>query len=652
MDKATEIKIVTLMLGITLFIFITDVYFYFIAYFVDTGFASTVSIKFIRTMHNIGYLSNNYLTKAIIGIPLFFAVLGNTPKRNHEVSLQSAILITLLALILLLVVTPSTYYYLYLPQGVKLPLYVFLYIVSIILLLNGLTRIMKVTGLKKNNDLFNEEAESFLQCEEKIENKLSVNIQSDYYYKKQWRKGWINIVGPTRSTMILGKPGSGKSYSFVEEIMKQHIQKGFAFVNYDYKFPTLTNIAYSYLTRYQDAYSKYPKKVQFGIINLDDPRYSNRCNPIHPSLLRRDSDIIDAVYTIFYNIDKNSVGKEDFFKMSAAAITSACLLFLKIYQNGKYCSLPHLIQFLNAPYKDVLTILGSYPQLSYFTGSFSDALENKAFEQLSGQVASAKIPLAKLVTPEMFYVMTDPDNTGLDLRVNHPDYLSIINIANNPETQKTNGPANGLYMSQIAKLINKQGRIPCEFMVDELPTIFINGLDNLIATARSNDVAVTLSFQDLAQLERDYGREIASAIFNTVSNIISGNVVGDTAKKISETIGRIHQERQSISIDKEGSSSTSISTQLDSLVPASKISQLSQGEFVGVLVDTFKEPLPIKVFKAKVSPDKSDLDESITIPVINELVTDKMLRDNMLNIQDEIRILISDELKRIGDESD
>ena len=270
------------------------------------------------------------------------------------------------------------------------------------------------------------------------------------------------------------------------------------------------------MKRYQKAYEKYPNKVQFAVINLDQPQYSNRCNPIHPDLLKKDSDIIDAVYTIFYNIDKSSVTKEDFFKMSAAAITSASLLFLKIFQNGKYCSLPHLIEFINQPYQDVLKILGSYKELRYFTGSFSDALENEAYEQLSGQVASAKIPLSKLVTKEMFYVMTDPDNTGINLKVNEKENLTILNIANNPKTQKTNAPANGLYMSQIAKLINDIGRVPCEFLVDELPTIFINGLDNLIATARSNKVCVTLSFQDLAQLERDYGKEIATSIFNTV----------------------------------------------------------------------------------------------------------------------------------------
>lgn len=652
MDKSSEIRVIYVMFGIALIIMICDLYYYFIHYWIDIGFYNKFSLRVIKQTANIGFLSNNFITKLILAVPIFFAVLGNTPKRNKDVKLKSSFSLTLIGTLLLFLITPCIYYYFILDDTIKIPLYLLSYIVSTLMLVKGLTRLMRYIKLNSMDDLFNEENESFPQCQELIENELSVNITSKYYYKKKWHQGYINIVAPTRSTMILGKPGSGKSYSFVEEFIKQHIQKGFAFVNYDYKFPTLTNISYAYLKRYQEAYAKYPNKVQFAVINLDQPEYSNRCNPIHPDLLKKDSDIIDAVYTIFYNIDKNSVTKEDFFKMSAAAITSASLLFLKIFENGKYCSLPHLIEFINQPYQEVLKILGSYKELRYFTGSFSDALENEAYEQLSGQVASAKIPLSKLVTKEMFYVMTDPDNIGVNLRVNDPENLTILNIANNPETQKTNAPANGLYMSQIAKLINKAGRVPCEFLVDELPTIFINGLDNLIATARSNKVCVTLSFQDLAQLERDYGKEIANAIFNTVTNIIAGNVVNETAKKISDSIGRVRQEKQSVSIDKEGGSSTSISTQLDALVPASKIAQLSTGEFVGILGDTFKEKLPTKIFRGIVSPDKSDLDENLKIPIINEVVNEQVLVDNMKQIQNDIESLIEYELKRIDLQSD
>lgn len=644
LDKQTADNMVLIMITIVLVISITDIYYYFIKYWIDSGVYNKFSLTLIGKAHNIGYLGNNYISKLVVSVPLFFAIIGNTPRKKKGVDIRSSIFTTVFGALLFFLITPLIYYHLDVSSSVKVPFYILSYVIGIFSLLNGLTQLFRVLKMGNMDDRFNVENESFQQCEELITNDLSVNIPSKFYYKKKWRKGWVNIVAPNRSTMILGKPGSGKSYAWVEEFIKQHIQKGFAFVNYDYKFPTLTNVAYSYLQKYQEAYKQFGK-VRFAIINIDDPKYSDRCNPIHPKLLKKDSDIIDAVYTIFYNIDKNSITKEDFFKMSAAAITSASLLFLKLYEDGKYCSLPHLIEFLNQPYQKVLKILGSYQELRYFTGSFSDALENEAYEQLSGQVASAKIPLSKLVTKEMFYVMTDPENTGIDLRVNDPDNLTILNIANNPETQKSNAPANGLYMSQISKLINKQNRVPCEFLVDELPTIYINGLDNLIATGRSNKICVTLSFQDLAQLERDYGKEIANAIFNTVTNIISGNVVNETARKISDNIGKVLQERESTTINKEGDS-TSISTQLDLLIPPSKISQLSTGEFVGVLGDTFKEPLPTKVFHAKISPDKSDLKLN-EVPIINERVTEQELINNQKRIQQEIIELIEEELERI-----
>ncbi len=527
----------------------------------------------------------------------------------------------------------------------NLLLYGFLLIMGLLSVLIAFVLMFNKINVGLKEDLFDRENTQFEQLEQTIENDLSVNIQTTYSYKNRKRKGMINIVAPQRATMILGTPGSGKSYSFVEEFIKQHTKKGFSFITYDFKFPTLTNVSYNYLRKYQSAYDKYENKVKFRVINLDQPKYSNRCNPIDPRIIKKEADASDAVMTIFQNIDKKSANKQDFFQMSAQSIVSATLWFLKIYKDGKYCDLPHLIEFIQRKDADILKILGSYPELTYFTSSFSDALEKEAYDQLSGQTASARIPLGKLVTKEMFYVLSDPDGDGIDLRVNKLDNVTHLVVANNPATQKTNGPALGLILSQSAKLINEQGRVPCEFLVDELPTVFINGLDTLIATARSNKVCVTLSFQDLAQLIRDYGKEIADSIFNTVGNVLSGSVVSETAKKISERIGNSIKQRKSMSIN-GNNTNISYSQQEGPLVPPHVISQLNQGVFAGTLANDFKYKLPLTIFHGSVSPDKTDLEEN-HIPEINPDLTEEDLKLNQKRIQDNITRLIKDELERI-----
>lgn len=587
-------------------------------------------------LFKLSLFSNVFLLRLLeIGTAIFVSATTITKKKEKITNSSIAI-----ALLIGLSFSFISYFFIHslIIYSSVLCIGLFSIIVAFVLIFNKLR-----VGLK--DDLFDTENIQFKQVEKVIENDLSINIQTSYRYKSRIRKGMINIVSPQRATMILGTPGSGKSYSFVEEIIKQHTKKGLAFINYDFKFPTLTNVSYNYLRAYKSSYDQYENKVKFRVINLDKPEYSHRCNPINPKIIKKEADASDAVATIFQNIDKKSANRQDFFQMSAQSITSATLWFLKLYEEGKYCDLPHLIEFIQRKDAEILKILGSYPELRYFTSSFSDALEKEAYDQLSGQTASARIPLGKLVTKEMFYILSDPDGEGIDLRVNRKDNVTILNVANNPATQKTNGPALGLILSQSAKLINEQRRVPCQFLIDELPTVFINGLDTLIATSRSNKVCVTLSFQDLAQLIRDYGKETADSIFNTVGNVLSGSVVSESSKKISERIGKALKERKSLSINRDNTN-VSYSQQFDSLVPPHVISQLNQGEFVGTLANDFIYQLPLTIFHANVSPDKSDLKEK-HIPKIHPNLTEQDLKDNQKRIQDNITQLIKKELERI-----
>ena len=512
-----------------------------------------------------------------------------------------------------------------------------------------------MSRLLKNNlmdDVFNMENESFQQETRLIENEYSVNLPTRFYYNKKWNKGWINVVNPFRASLVLGTPGSGKSYAVVNNYIKQQIEKGFALYCYDYKFPDLSEIAYNHLLSHLDGYKVKPK---FYVINFDDPRKSHRCNPINASFMSDIADAYEASYTIMLNLNRSWISKQgDFFVESPIILLAAIIWYLRIYQGGKYCTFPHTIELLNKKYADVFTILRSYPELENYLSPFVDAWESDAQEQLQGQIASAKIPLSRMISPALYWVMTGDD---FSLDINNPKEPKILVVGNNPDRQNIYSAALGLYNSRIVKLINKKGQLKSSVIIDELPTIYFRGLDNLIATARSNKVAVLLGFQDYSQLTRDYGDKESRVIQNTVGNVFSGQVVGETAKILSERFGKVLQKRQSMTINQR-EKSTSISTQMDSLIPASKISNLTQGMFVGAVADNFDERIEQKIFHCEIVVDnekvKRETARYVKLPQIIDF-TDKDGNDRMQEeiqanydrIRQEVRQIVEDEITRI-----
>ena len=512
-----------------------------------------------------------------------------------------------------------------------------------------------MSRLLKNNlmdDVFNTENESFMQETRLMENEYSVNLPTRFYYKKKWNKGWINVVNPFRASMVLGTPGSGKSYAIVNNYIKQQIEKGFAMYIYDYKFPDLSEIAYNHLLHHLDAYKVKP---QFYVINFDDPRKSHRCNPINPTFMTDISDAYESAYTIMLNLNRSWIQKQgDFFVESPIILLAAIIWFLKIYENGKYCTFPHAIEFLNRPYAQIFPILTSYDELANYLSPFMDAWEGGAQDQLQGQIASAKIPLSRMISPALYWVMTGDD---FSLDINNPNEPKVLVVGNNPDRQNIYSAALGLYNSRIVKLINKKKQLKSSVIIDELPTIYFRGLDNLIATARSNKVAVCLGFQDFSQLTRDYGDKESKVIQNTVGNVFSGQVVGETAKTLSERFGKVLQQRQSMTINRNDKS-TSISTQMDSLIPASKISNLTQGMFVGAVSDNFDERIEQKIFHAEIVVDSAKVSaETKTyepIPTIadftNEDGSDNLketIEANYKRVKQEIISLVESEKERI-----
>ena len=534
-------------------------------------------------------------------------------------------------------------------------LYIFTMTAGYICLLMGglwMSRLLKHNLME---DVFNNENESFMQETKLMENEYSVNLPTRFYYKKKWQRGWINVVNPFRATIVLGTPGSGKSFAVVNNYIKQQIEKGYSMYIYDFKFSDLSTIAYNHMMNHQNGYKVKP---QFYVINFDDPRRSHRCNPIHPDFMSDISDAYESAYTIMLNLNKTWVQKQgDFFVESPIILFAAIIWYLRIYKNGKFCTFPHAIELLNRRYEDVFPILTSYPELENYLSPFMDAWQGGAMEQLTGQIASAKIPLSRMISPQLYWVMSASEFT---LDINNPEEPKILCVGNNPDRQNIYGAALGLYNSRIVKLINKKGQLKSSVIIDELPTIYFKGLDNLIATARSNKVAVCLGFQDFSQLVRDYGDKEAKVVINTVGNIFSGQVVGETAKTLSERFGKVLQKRQSISINRQDVS-TSINTQMDSLIPPSKISGLTQGMFVGSVSDNFTERIEQKIFHAEivVDTDKVKREESHyqPIPIINDFKdTDgndcmkQTIQDNYNQIKEDVKQIVKDELGRIAND--
>ena len=617
---------------------------------INIGVVDRMLMNFQRTA---GLFGSIIYTKIFALVLLTLSCLGTTGVKEEKITWKK--IWTVLAVGFILFFLNWWILALSLPIEANTALYIATMAAGYICLLMGglwMSRLLKYNLME---DVFNNENESFMQETRLLTNDYSVNLPTRFYYKKKWNKGWINVVNPFRATIVLGTPGSGKSYAVVNNFIKQQIEKGYSMYVYDFKFPDLSMIAYNHLLNNLDGYKVKPK---FYVINFDDPRRSHRCNPIHPDFMTDISDAYESAYTIMLNLNKTWVQKQgDFFVESPIILFAAIIWYLKIYENGKYCTFPHAIEFLNRRYEDIFPILTSYPELENYLSPFMDAWLGGAAEQLQGQIASAKIPLSRMISPQLYWVMSDSEFT---LDINNPEEPKILCVGNNPDRQNIYGAALGLYNSRIVKLINKKGMLKSSVIIDELPTIYFKGLDNLIATARSNKVAVCLGFQDFSQLVRDYGDKEAKVVMNTVGNIFSGQVVGETAKTLSERFGKVLQKRQSITINRQDKS-TSINTQMDSLIPPSKISGLTQGMFVGAISDNFDERIEQKIFHAEIVVDNEKVAAETKaykpIPVITDFTNEngkdcmrEMIHENYNRIKEEVKQIVKDELARIAND--
>lgn len=612
-------------------IVILIMHFYYFCHeaFVQWGY----TVSFIdRVMINVaatGLFTTVWNSKLFSLGLLLVSLIGATGKKDERISLSASLISMGVGSLLFLLshVLPSVIFY------------TSLTIIGYILILTGGTWLSRLIKLRFRNDIFNNMNESFPQEERLLENEFSINLPAQYSLKGKVHRSWINFINPFRALLVIGTPGAGKSYFVIRHIITQHIKKGFSMFIYDFKYDDLSVIAYNTLLNNTDRYKVKPK---FYVIEFD--KIMHRCNPLDPATMEDITDASESSRTIMLGLNRDWIKKQgDFFVESPINFVTAIIWFLRKYEHGKYCTLPHVVELMQLDYKTLFPLLTTEPEIDVLINPFESAYRHEAWEQLEGQIASAKIGMARLSSPQLYYVLSGNDFT---LDINNPQAPKIVCMGNNPQKQQIFGAVLSLYISRVIKLVNKKGKMKSSLIFDEFPTVYFNNIDSLIATARSNKVATTVAVQDYSQLKKDYGRDQAEVIMNIVGNVISGQVVGETAKFLSERFGKIVQQRESISINRTDTS-ISRSTQLDAAIPPSKIASLSSGEFVGMVADDPDQKITLKVFHAEILNDHAALKEEEAayrpIPDVRT-ISQEAIQENYLTIKEDIQYIIRDRL--------
>jgi TusA-related sulfurtransferase len=636
-------KILDMTRLISIVILALHFYYYCYAAFHDWQFTSVFTDRLLGNIGHTGLFSGFHKSKLIALGFLFISLMGSKGRREEKLGYKAAFayiitgfLIYFFSYLSLLMEIQATY---------VASIYMGLTCAGFLLILTGGTFLSRIIKSKFNNkDIFNKENETFPQEERLLQNEYSINLPCQYKLKNKIRKSWINIINPFRALLVLGSPGSGKSYFVIRHVITQHIKKGYSMFVYDFKFDDLSIIVYNTWLKYRDKYAVPPK---FFVINFDDLTRSHRCNPLDHETMSDITDAAESARTILMGLNREWIKRQgDFFVESPINFLTAIIWYLRKYKNGEFCTLPHVIELMQVDYDSLFTILRTEKEIDVLINPFVNAYLNDVMDQLEGQIASAKVAMARLSSPQLYYVLSGND---FKLDINNPDEPKIVCMGNNPQKIQIYGAVLSLYVTRLVKLVNNKGKMKSSLVFDEFPTIYLNNMDSLIATARSNKVATCLGVQDFSQLRKDYGKEQADVILNIIGNVISGQVTGDTAKQLSERFGKIMQDRESHSIN-SNDTSISRSRQLEAAIPPSKISALSSGEFVGIVSDDPDCKIELKTFHCEILNDheslKKEQEKFKEIPVIRKL-DNAMVQRNYLQIKQDIQDIIQAEMERV-----
>ena len=623
-------------------------HFYYECYtlFKQMGWALPLTDRLLINIRRTGLFQHFHSAKWLALGFLIISLFGAQGKKTEQLRYSTAFQLIGAGLLVYF----GSYFLLLMPGGleIKAGAYITLTSIGFLLLLSGGTVLSRIIKDRfNNNDIFNEENETFPQEERLLQNEFSINLPAVYQLKNKKRKSWINVINPFRSLLVLGSPGSGKSYFVIRHVITQHLQKGFSMFVYDFKFDDLSVIVYNHYLKNKSAFKVEP---QFYVINFDDLNRSHRCNPLDKENMLDITDAAESARTILMGLNREWIKKQgDFFVESPINFLTAIIWYLRSHADGEFCTLPHVIELMQVEYDKLFSILRTEKEIDVLINPFINAYLNDAMEQLEGQIASAKIAMARLSSPQLYYVLSGNDFT---LDINNPEAPKIVCMGNNPQKIQIYGAVLSLYVNRLVKLVNMKEKLKSSLIFDEFPTIYLNNMDGLIATARSNKVATCLGIQDFSQLKKDYGKDQADVIMNITGNIVSGQVTGETAKQLSDRFGKIMQERSSISINRNDTS-ISKSKQLEMAVPASKIAALSSGEFVGMVADNPEDKIELKSFHASIQNDhqslKQEQDAYQPIPQFKQIQV-AHVQQNYLQIKEDIENIIFSELDRMGND--
>ncbi|WP_316835059.1 conjugal transfer protein MobC [Pedobacter nutrimenti] len=635
-------KILDMTRLISIVLLLIHCYYYLYAAFHSWQFTSEFSDRLLGNIRSTGLFSNFHKSKLIALVFLIISLLGAKGKKDEKMNYKTAMAYIITGLLL--------YFFSFLALLPKMDImvqamtYMGILAIGFLLMLSGGTLLSRIIKDNLKDDIFNSENETFPQEERLLENEYSVNLPARYKLKGKWRRSFINYINIFRAVLVLGTPGSGKSFFVIRHFITQTSAKQYTQFIFDFKYPDLSVIAYNSWLKNKHLYKVTPA---FYAINFDDLSRSNRCNPLDPTQMLDITDATESARTILLGLNKSWIVKVgDFFVESPINLVTAVIWYLKKYQGGTFCTLPHVIEFLQLEYDFLFTLLRSEKEIEILVNPFINAYINDVMEQLEGQIASAKIALGRLASPSLYYILSGND---LSLDINNPTAPKILCIGSNPQKSQIYGAVISLFVNRLLKIVNQKDKLKNCLIFDEFPTLFLNGISNHIAVARSAKSATVLGLQDMAQLRKDYGKDEADVIMNIVGNVISGQVMGDTAKQLSERIGKIMQDRQSLSIN-SGDTSISKSKQLESAVPASKIAGLSSGEFVGMVADDPDNKIPLKAFHCEILNDIPAIQKEEKaykeIPVIRK-IDRAMVERNFLQIKQDIQEIAHSEMNRM-----
>ncbi len=625
-------------------IVILAIHFYYFCYsaFQQWGLTSAFSDRLLGNVYKTGLLLGFNKSKAIALGFLFIALMGSKGKKDEKLSYKTALAYLICGLIVYFISG------LVMLMEIEIVLLAILYMgmasAGFLLIISGGTMLSRIISQKLNSkDIFNKENETFPQEERLLENEYSINLPARYYLKDKLRQSWINIINPFRALLVLGSPGSGKSYFVIRHVITQHIRKGFTMFIYDFKFDDLSRIAYNTWLKNKHIYKVPPK---FFVINFDDLSRTHRCNPLEPSGMTDITDAAESARTILLGLNREWIKKSgDFFVESPINFVTAIIWYLKQFNGGEFCTLPHVIELMQADYDSLFTLLRTQNEIEVLINPFVNAYLNDVMEQLEGQIASAKVAMARLSSPQLYYVLSGND---FNLDINNPEDPKIVCMGNNPQKIQIYGAVLSLYVNRLVKLVNKKNKIKCSLIFDEYPTIYAP-LDTVVATGRSNLISTTIGVQSVEQVRRDYSREQAEVLINICGNVIAGQSSGDTAKQMSERIGKIMQDRESFSIN-SGDTSVSRSKQLETAIPASRIAALSSGEFVGLVADNPDNKIELKAFHCEIINDHAELKKEENayrdIAVVRK-IDNTMVQRNYLQVKQDIQDIINTEMERL-----